>query len=230
MSDTPSEPTPTTQPPAPSPATDPTPADPVTDPAVPVEPVTEPAPAPATQPSSDPTAQADSNVQAPTATTLAPADAVTAAAPAPVLAAPPAIQEEPTSAELIGVPTPSPVPEANAEGQQMSTHAIAAGSAGAPVQQLAQQLEAAGEKTYLSDPTAQNPAHVFTDELMAAVKRVLHSHPSIANVTDEAERQRLNRWIGGLEVITAEVQRLISEVGAEQQKTAETSSTTAATS
>jgi hypothetical protein len=95
--------------------------------------------------------------------------------------------------------------------QQVTVHAIAPGSAGVPVAELAELVEKAGEKTYLSDGT-HNVAHVFTDDLLAAVRRILHTHPDIAAVTDEGERQRLNRWIGNLHVVTGDVWALIQDV------------------
>lgn len=128
-----------------------------------------------------------------------------------------------TSVSQIGVPAASPVPETQEGGQEVATQAIAPGDAGAHVQALAAKVEAAGEKTYLSDPNAQNPAHVFTDDLMAAVRRVLHAHPAIVDVTDEAERQRLNRWISGLQVVTGEVHKLLDEVAASKSGGSSTS-------
>jgi septal ring-binding cell division protein DamX len=134
----------------------------------------------------------------------------------PQTASPVAAVTETTGTGLIGLASAATQPPETPTGAQVdSTHAIGPGSAGDPVADLASKLEAAGEKTYLSDPNAQNPAHVFTDELMAAVRRVLHAHPEIVDVGDEAERQRLNRWINGLEVVTAEVQKLIADVAAQ---------------
>lgn len=128
------------------------------------------------------------------------------AEPAPVAA--------PASTTSIGVASTvgQPPKDTPADAQQVSTHAIAPGSAGPEVAALAAKVEAAGEKTYLSDEAVTNPRDVFTDELMDAVRRALHAHPEIADVVDEAERQRLNRWISGLEVVTAEVHKLLDDV------------------
>lgn len=171
--------------------------------------------------------QADPNVQAPTEPLGEPSPA--AVEPAPTPSEPLSATPSTTPASTIGVPSAvAQEPETPADAQTVATHAIGPGSAGDQVAALAQKVEAAGEKTYLSNPTAQNPAHVFTDELMQAIRRVLHAHPAIVDVTDEAERQRLNRWINGLEVVTAEVHKLIGEVA--DAKTAETTSRAAGSS
>lgn len=130
------------------------------------------------------------------------------------LAAPPAAASAPApSTSTIGVATPAaPAPEAVAGGQEVAVHAIAPGSSGPDVAALAAKVEQAGEKTYLTDPAAQNAAHVFTDDLLEAIRRVLHNHPEIAAITDESERQRLNRWIANLHVVTGEVWQLIQDV------------------
>lgn len=118
-----------------------------------------------------------------------------------------------TATATIGAPVPSAVVAApEPDGQAVAVHAIAPGSAGPVVAELAAKVEQAGQKTYLTDPAAQNPTHVFTDDLLDAVRRILHEHPQIAAVVDESERQRLNRWIANLHVVTGEVWQLIQDV------------------
>jgi len=85
------------------------------------------------------------------------------------------------------------------------------GSGGTDVAALAAKVEQAGEKTYLSDPTKQNPGDVFTDDLMDAIRRVLFAHPGVV-AADGADAEKVKRWIGSLEVVTAEVHRYLDEV------------------
>ena len=70
-----------------------------------------------------------------------------------------------------------PAPQVNVE------HAIAPGSAGAPVRDLAQLLETLGHQTFIS--LGDNPEAVFTDALLAQVKRELTAHHSATASTDE---------------------------------------------
>jgi hypothetical protein len=121
-------------------------------------------------------------------------------------------QPAPTSriTSLIAAPqtVPTDTPE---EAQVQSTHAVGPGSAGPEVAKVAQLVEAAGEKTYLSDPNTTNTAHVFTDELLNAVRRVLFGHPEIASLEDAASDQ-VRRWINGLQIVSADVVTLLEEL------------------
>jgi murein L,D-transpeptidase YcbB/YkuD len=121
-------------------------------------------------------------------------------------------QPAPTSriTSLIAAPqtVPTDTPE---EAQVQSTHAVGPGSAGPEVAKVAQLVEAAGEKTYLSDPNTTNTAHVFTDELLNAVRRVLFGHPEIASL-EGAESDQVRRWINGLQIVGADVVTLLEEL------------------
>jgi hypothetical protein len=132
----------------------------------------------------------------------------TATQPATDVTAPPAATSRISS--LIAAPqaVPTDTPE---DAQVQSTHAVGPGSAGPEVAKVAQLVEAAGEKTYLSDPNTTNTAHVFTDELLNAVRRVLFGHPEIASL-EGAESDQVRRWINGLQIVGADVVTLLEEL------------------
>jgi len=104
--------------------------------------------------------------------------------------------------------------------------AIAPGSSdgpggGGPVHELAQLLEQLGEKTYLTD--GGNPDHVFDDDLMAAVRRVLTNHA--LDTTEQDAIARVQREIAILNEITGDVWQTLRTLAAKAQ-----GSTTSATS
>jgi len=126
-------------------------------------------------------------------------------------------------AAIAGIPTDTP--EEAPAGQVQSEPAIGPGSAGPPVAELAGLLEAAGEKTYLSGPNASNAAHVFTDELMATVRRALFNHPEIAAATG-AEGEEVKRWIRDLEIVSADAWQLLRELAGDTPAPTSTTGTT----
>jgi hypothetical protein len=142
------------------------------------------------------------------ATTLTTAEPVTTT---PAAAAVASTASQSRIAQLVAKPVD--VVETPADGQKVATHAVAPGSAGDTVRELAALVERAGEPTYLSDPKSQNHAHVFTDELLAGVRRVLYNHPEIANA-DGPEGDVVKRWIRDLELVSADVWALLEEIAA----------------
>lgn len=102
-------------------------------------------------------------------------------------------------------------PEAAAE----PAHAIAPGSAGAAVKELAQLVEQLGETTYLS--RGDNPEHVFYDDLLAAAKRILSRHVRATAIVEEVETRL--RDVAMIGEVTGEVWQTLRTLAA--KKTAE---------
>lgn len=89
---------------------------------------------------------------------------------------------------------------------------IAPGSAGLEVQKLALLLEELGVETYLR--RGENPTHVFDDELLASVRRVLSAyHQAQGDPSTVAQRLRDVAAIDAVHGDTWQVLRELAETG-----------------
>lgn len=113
-------------------------------------------------------------------------------------------QPAPQPSEPAPLAAPAPVDVA---AQQTAEHAIAPGSAGLAVRELAQLLETLGHETYIT--RGENYANVFTDELMAAVKRELTEHHK--ETAETTELPQLLRDVALIEEVSGETWRMLRD-------------------